>query len=365
MNHSCAYSVSFWPLELTREQRHVVAMISGLLSPSVLVTNVLVVMGLVQRKQLTNTLNYLYLCLSISDCFMAVITLPSNVLVLVFDSCNYAITNKIITKINARTSSYTIFIIALERYIKTNPNMGQTNRIGSWLTSKTGTVFMLFTSYSMALGGGLSTLSQSKAVATMQLLLSVAEILLCLACFSLYLRLYHRTKSAALESVVRVKRDDERSEIPLYVKRLAKTVFLILIALGMSILPVILLRVVTLIMKKSNTDIPQYFHLLRAIFAVFLRANSALNAVIIIKSNPVLKTYAVEKFCRLRTRTGSGVRISQAVSSKATCSSPRSSQTVIDSMKLNSVRPSEIILEFSAVADLNGVGTSHTDLSTV
>ena len=349
MNNSCAY-VSFWPLEITRKERHVIAMISGFLIPSILVTNAILVMGLVQCKQLTNTLNCLYLCLSISDSFMAVITLPS----------------KIITKINVRISSYTIFIIAMERYIKTNPNIRQTTRIGSWLTSKTGTVLMLFSFYSIALAGGLSTLSQSKAVETMQLLLSVAENLSCLVGFSLYIRLYHRIKSAAEENMVREQRDNERHKIPPYIKRLAKTVFLILIALGMSILPVTLLRVVMFIMEKANTDIPQYLYLLRAIFAVFLRANSALNAVIIIKSNPVLKTYAVQKFCRFRTRTGSVVRTShaesQAVSSKDTRSSWGSSHTIIDSIKLNAIRPSEVILEFSTVDDLNAVGTSQRDL---
>ena len=365
MNNSCAY-VSFWPLELTREQRHVVAIISGLLIPSILVTNALLVMGLVQRKQLTNTLNYLYLCLSISDCFIAVITLPSNIFVSVFNSCNYVVTSKIITKLNVRTSSYTIFIIALERYIKTNPNTRQTNRIGSWLTSKTGTILMLFTFYSIAIVGGLSTLSQSKAIATMQLLLSVGENLLCLVGFSLYIGLYHRTKSAALKKVARAQRGDERPEIPVYVKRLSKTVFLILIALCMSILPVTLLRVMMFIMEKANIDIPQYLHLLRAIFAVFYRANSALNAVIIIKRNPVLKTYVVQKFCGVRSLTGSGVQTlpadSQAVLSRSTRSSHSTSQTVIYGRKLNAVRPLETILEFSTVADLNTGGTSQTDL---
>ena len=270
MNHSCAYNASFWPFELTKEQRHVIAMLSGSLIPAILVTNGLVVMGLVQCKQLTNTLNYLYLCLSISDCFMAVITLPSNVLAFVFNICYYLVVSNIITKINARISSYTIFTIAMERYVKTNPNMGHSNRTATWFTSKTGMILMVSIFHSIALVGGLSTLSQSKAVATMQLLLSVAENLLCLAIFSLYLALYCRTRFAALESVVRVQRDNERPEIPSFVKRLAKTVFLILIALGICTLPVALLRVVMSIMEKANIGIPQYLHLLSAILSVFI-----------------------------------------------------------------------------------------------
>ena len=292
---NCSYNTPFWPFDLPTVQTLAIAILIAILIPLTFFTNSLLIMALINCKQLTNITNYLYLCLSISDCVLAVVTLPLTIYAILINTCYYVVANSVITKVNVRTSNYTIFLIAIQRYIITKLDLRNPTPITAWITSKTGTTVILLSLYLIALLRGILNLIQSVDLVIVRLMFTITENLGSLVIGILYMRLYTRVKSSALERTVR--RSAVPEETPLYVKRLRKTVFLILVTLAVCYLPFVFLRVTWAVMEKAKHHVSHDFKFAMAFFVVLFRLNSTLNAVIVISRNRVLRAYARKKIC--------------------------------------------------------------------
>ncbi len=283
-------------------------------SVSIVAVNSLLAASFLGTKQsMKNASNILIVLLSIVDCLYGITVLP---LMGILNPWPYFTSNEslnfarqaLMQSFGGISMSLTI-LIGIDRYLHMNPDL---NRPPSRLQKlfKKPWLYMLILcivifSVAVAVGEAYSQPKTNSITTLRVLMLSIYFICLLIMMSTLlvmYIRGYSRIRQFVAENPVYSNRGS--TEEPEYVRELFKTVFLILIAMLVSYLPISILQITEAVFIYTNHHIPflfsYNFFCFTMISLLFMNANSFTNALIILYRNKKSKKWLRSKvfgFC--------------------------------------------------------------------
>ena len=272
--------------------------------------NLLLVISMVKTRQIIGVSKKYILVMSISDCLLGAVTIPTSLVTFTtygkLRSCKIEYAAIFMQQFNVHVSVYMIFLLALHRYIKLTPNFQTQRRLPLWVTSVTGSRCLIVASFFIsACHGTMSTRAFGSRIgySIPSMLLKAQDIGLAITVSIIYIKLFFKikkhTKTSMVWSPMRSgnKATSKNVEKPRYVKKLAKTIFMILLAVSICYFPFILFDLwtsfYTYIKKKSA---PQMVRFLYYMSWNFTFLNGVINALIIIYRNEQLRRFIRNSF---------------------------------------------------------------------
>ena len=288
----CPTVTEYAYLYLPQSKSLIVSAFVGILIPFIFTTNSTLLAAIIHTKQYKNSTYCLFLVLCISDCLLSVVPMPLTIVALISNDCHLRIATTVLLSVNSRVSCYMIFVIAIDRYCRTNTNLQRRSCCSRFLTTKAGSITLIATWVVIALTHGLFHISSH--FRTAQLPLHLIDIAGMSGIFILYTRLYLRVKTAAV-----VRASGFRRRKPRHVRRLGNTVLLILLTFGACFLPFIVVKSFNFIYQDASIQMMFVYHL--SIELTWL--SGAINALVVIFRNQALKTYCIERLCHYSKET--------------------------------------------------------------
>ena len=208
---------------------------------------------------------------------------------------------------NTHLSCYFILLIAFDRYINIRPQLTEDSAYLQRLKSKQGTVilttFFLFLSI---FEGGL--VLGNEYIFRINVFVVIIHTTGLIINYVLYIGLYLKIRNHYKESVVysSENRNVQSARAPRYIRKITKTVFLLLSAMTVCYLPFLVVYVCRLIFILSKMSIPETFHFLYYLLMLPVFVNTIFNACIIMYRNKELRKYLSDKMsciatCQLRS----------------------------------------------------------------
>ena len=289
-----------WNIKFSESQKILVSVLFSATILLILTTNGVLILVMVKFKQLKTAQSYFIVLLSFSDLVLGAVTVPLSVLCVTnsIQRCFTYLTYETVSIINGRFSAYMTFLIALDRYIRINPNLTPTSRFCQWLKSNQGSIAMVILCLVTSFFRGLMITAKIERKMFISIF-GIIEFLALLTMLALYIRIYCKVRSVVETSVVWNESID--GEKPGYFKHLSKTVFVIVSVLCICYLPFMVANIVMILSKRSE-GVPSKVQFWWAIALNFTYLNSGLNAVIIIARQETLREFVVRKLLFLGFR---------------------------------------------------------------
>ena len=287
----------------------------GVLAPITVTANSLSASAMIKTKQLTKpTLHVFMFLLCISDILLGAVEIPFYIIIFAkyrhIRTCTLGLVGNFLGLFNQLSVNF-IFIIALHRYINVNPKLQENRGLKKWLTSRTGSIVLVFFAFLYAvLYGSLSSYLFGYYYNRIpNWILKGINCVLFIAIFVLYLNLFWKVKKHTQANTVlwnvenqTLKTQNGGTHInlrPDYFEKLTETIFLILVAIGLCYLPFIIMDICTAwVDENQRTSSARHVRFLYFMSWGFTYINSTVNAVIITYRNDKLKAFLTEKLFR-------------------------------------------------------------------
>ncbi len=296
-----------------RDRTHqAIGVISFVYAPVITIVNILLVVSFVATKQtLKQSSNFLIVCISISDALVGAILMPLVGFINVWHNTPKSCWLNFIAWIGHRyfsgASLQMTTLLALDRYLHMNPDFHAPPSKLSKLFIRPnifGTVFLVhIITGGLMLGMVISArIPNGHAYVN---IVTVALIFFFSAIFvAMYTRGYLRVRRSVTDNILYQGREDSGlNERPEYLKKLFKTVLILLISMFVAWIPINLLPILALI-HVFGTDVDQNVgFFISEIAFLFFDLNTAINALIIFYRNKRSREWLVRGFrrcCRLK-----------------------------------------------------------------
>ena len=261
------------------------------------------VVSLIGAKQLTNTTNVYILILSISDCLQGVVTTPMEASLFILypdrDNCNLSVTSQFFTYSNTAFSGYLILLIAFDRHIHIRTDLKQNNGCLRKIASKNGSVVLLSVCFIQSVLFGVFAIIGNKYTDLYVAGMAIIDAFLVIVVYVLYIKIYLKVRRHYRECKVYSERGNNSqspSATPKYIKKLSKTVLLILMPMAMCYYPIVLVSAYLFYAasKNDNSDFIQFIYYLLMSPVSF---NAMWNASVVFYRNKLLRKYLSNKIC--------------------------------------------------------------------
>ena len=266
--------------------------------------NTLLVKSIHRTKMLSSTTWQYILLLGYAGCSLSVIVIPMNIVLFTIyrtkRSCSLEYTAIFLGQINCQFTMYLILLLAMHRYWMTMPSRKLVTSIS--MNNITARGFIVAALILSLLHGGASiNFFGTIATSMPNILMKVIDVTVGLIVFAIYLRLYMKIRRYIKTCRVRFKDEknvesavqiDRLGKLPLYMRSLAITIFLILLALAACYIPFIIMDSWTswYTFYKSEKA-PQKIRFVYYLTYGSVFFTSIANACIVIQRNRDLKLY--------------------------------------------------------------------------
>ena len=293
---------------LTQLQSKIIVGVLLTLVPCTTATNLVLLLFLVRTRQYRNTMSWLIMILSTSDCILGVITTP--VLVVLFSkyqrtrSCMLEKASLFMAQSNSHFSAYLIFLIALNRCLNLNSDFRNHDTITSKITSRRGTNTLVVVMFFFSMVHGIIPATDIGNQFASEFMLGASNFIVYVLYFVLYARIYYKVRSSARESgaVLGCQEAGQRSATrPKYLVQLSNTVLLLLVSVGICYLPFVTIKFIlayhTHVKKIKPSSRMRFIHYISFTAAFW---NSVFNALILIYRNNKIRDFVRRTHCFLR-----------------------------------------------------------------
>ena len=293
---------------LTPFQKNLIVAMQVTLMPFTIFLNLILIISLIKTKQVNKKSNYLILMLNISDLMQGALSLPLDVIIIKYypveRNCAIEIIHQIVDGLFVYLSTSMTLLIAIDRYVKINPNLrNMNNPIRRAFSTAKIWIPIGFTIGWVSLS--LITLSMfsrflPKYASIVSVFLLNLHVITMLVIFLLYFRFYFKIWKFTKHSTVHAEpsvASGNRTR-PTYVNQLGVTVFMILTTLLICCLPYSIIVTYLTVVKEMHTLVLTETHILVTVitFAVFY-LNATLNAAIFLFRNKEMKTFVYKHLC--------------------------------------------------------------------
>ena len=272
--------------------------------------NALMVKGIHKTKMLSSTTWQYILLLGYAGCSLSVVVIPMNIVLFTIyrakRSCSLEYMAIFLGQINCQFTMYLILLLAMHRYWMTMPSPKLLSSISIKNIAARGFVVAALL-LSLLHGGASINFFGTITTSMPNILMKVLDITIGIIVFAIYLRLYIKIRRYIKACRVRFKDDknvesavqfDRLGKLPLYMKSLAITIFLILMVLAACYVPFIIMDSWTswyTFYKSEKAPQKVRFVYYLTYGSVFF--TSIANACIVIQRNRDLKLYANSAIC--------------------------------------------------------------------
>ena len=280
----------------------------GILVPVTIAANSLLAFALIKTKQLVKSVSNVFIfLLCLSDIFLGSVTITLDIIIFtkyrLGRFCTLELAGTFIQQFSTHMSVNIIFVIALHRYIQVNPDFKEITGFKRRLTSRTGSIVLVFLAFLLAIVHGLLSTycfaSYKNRIPNW--IIKGTDCILIITFYVLYIRLFWRIRQhtqankalwSAENRVVLQEYRRVENHRPKYLGKLTKTVFFILIAIGICYLPFIIVDIYTAWMGDvEGSSTAQTIRFLYFMSWGIAFINSTINAVIIFYRNDKLKEF--------------------------------------------------------------------------
>ena len=292
---TCRDSLFSLRIFLTRSESLSILIGLSIASPIILVSNLILIVSLIKTKQLRNASNVLLLVLSLSDCFIGLITIPLEIVLFStfkkYPACTLEYTAHATAYFTTHFSGYLIAVISFQRNVQINPNLKQRNMLSRFLVTKAGLTLLVIVIFLVnILETYISVIFYSESLARLMLVVTDAVIFvyIYISYFCVYFKVWNFSKQNL------AKRVETQTNVQGSPDRLARTVALILLSAAVCYLPYM-----TLVGLRREMSLEGKFYIYLSLILVFL--NSAVNAVIIMCRSTEIRNVIISS---LRDKSG-------------------------------------------------------------
>ena len=306
---NCSNSMYTRRLHLTKAQNLSIGVLLGSTCLPVFLIHFSLVVSLIGAKQLTNTTNFYILILSISDCLQGVVTTPMEASLFIFypdrDNCNLSVTSQFFAYSNTAFSACLILLIAFDRYIHIRTDFKQKNGCLRKIASKNGSVVLLSLSSILSLLFGVFSIFGNKYTDLNVTGMLIISVFLVVIVYVLYIRIYLKVRRHHRECKVHCQEENNSqspSTTPKYIKKLSKTVLLILMPMAICYYPPLLVS--AYLSYSYSTGKNDYSNLIQFIYYLLMSLvsfNAMWNAFVVFYRNKELRKYLSNKIRVIRT----------------------------------------------------------------
>ncbi len=282
-----------YPIYLSR----IICAIYAIYCLVIVTVNALLIASFFATKQsMRNTSNLLIVCLSISDFLIGAVLMPLQFLgSLWFDSkriCSVMKVSLPLLYFFPGISFLMMMLLAIDRYIHMNPNVIENDSKIAQFFRRPRIYILIFACLTISAIVSISlhfSMEINLLLASVFTTLCTISLIIMMPIFvAIYTRSYLRIRRFVADNPVYQNREEvDSNESPEYLKELFKTVFLLIVALMISYLPILALSLSTTILSLVNLDYLRttgYSILLNTGY-ILLFTNSFINALIILYRN--------------------------------------------------------------------------------
>ncbi len=289
--------------------------------PVVTAVNVLLIVSLYATKQSFRCpSNFLILCLTLSDGLTGAILMPlAGYLNIFIDSKSFCATQTASYTLRiflAGTSQCMTMLLAVDRFLHMNPNFHRSPPRLAKFFKPPRIYFLAFTCCLVVAGVSIrfyfSTLSRRQSFFYFATFLSIFSTTILVLFIMMYIRGYLQVRRSVAENPIYANREDSNSnERPEYLTRLFKTVLLLLIAILVSWLPNLILKILITVIHSRGKPVlsSRTFTAFKEVCFLLYYSNSFVNALIIFYRNKKSRDWLASLFSpRRKTRREDEVR---------------------------------------------------------
>ena len=291
---SCRVTTFANRIYLSNSQNLAVLSCLFIVNPMILISNLMVLISLIKMKQLRNLSNVLLLLLSVSDCFIGIVTIPLEIILFtVFKMQSFCALEYVVhffVYFTTHFSAYLVAVIAFHRNVYINPYRETQSFLSKLILKRSGLTILVIAALAISIAESLvSMLFYSRVVPMLMLVLIDGDLFI--SVYATYFWVYFKVwKSSRNNVTIRSPNKD----------RLAKTVMFILISLAVCYLPYIIVAATKgkgLTKQNLSSDIQFLLYMT----LVLVLSNSAVNAIIIIVRCAAVRRYVACTMFRCRT----------------------------------------------------------------
>ena len=293
---------------LTPLQKNLIVAMQVTLMPFTIFLNLILIISLIKTKQVNKKSNYLILMLNTSDLMQGAISLPLDVIIIKYypveRNCAIEIIHQIVDGLFVYLSTSTTLLIAIDRYVKIDPNLRNMNNPIRRVFSTT----KIWIPIGLTIGWVVLSLITvlmfakflPKYVSIVGLFFLNLHVFTTLMIFLMYFRFYFKiwkfTKHSTVHAETSVVSGD-RSR-PAYINQLGVTVFMILTTLLICCLPYSVVVTYLTVVKEMHILVLTQSQILVTVFTVAIfYLNTTLNAAIFLLRNKEIKTLVYKNLC--------------------------------------------------------------------
>lgn len=295
---------------LNKAQCGVITAILVLEMATAMSLNTLLIKGIYKQNMVGSVTWYYVLLLGYAGCSLSLVIMPLNILLFTVyrssRSCTLEYVTIFLGQTNCQFIGYLILLLASHRYLMTVPH---TKLRISCLTSNFASRIVIVSVFGVSLLHGGASINFFGAIETPlpNIAMKIVDVTIGLVICVIYLRLYRRVRQYAANARVRfadnavhVEQDiiTSTERKPKYIKRLAVTISLILLALASCYIPFIIMDAWTSWYTFYQCQqAPQNVRFIYYLTYGSVFFTSILNAVIIIQRNKEMKLYVKSTIC--------------------------------------------------------------------
>ena len=260
--------------------------------PVILILNSILIICLVKTKELRNAHGVLLLLLSVSDCFIGLVTIPLQIVLFTLfrkhPACTMESISHAFSYSTIHFSGYMIAVISFHRNVHINPNLTLQNGISRFLVKKTGlTILVVVTVIVTFIQTLVSVILYDKFIPRLVLAIIDAVIItyVFVTYFWVYFKVWNFSKTITTAQIQPGGTADVR-EYPL-----AKTVALILISAAVCFFPYNILVGLRWRRQRQGREVSIGIQYGIYLSLILLYCNSAINAAIIIFRSTKVREY--------------------------------------------------------------------------
>ena len=292
--------------------RKIAAAFYGIYSPVIVFSNILLFTSFLFTKQIwLNNTNFLIVCLSISDAINGFLVLPLHVyFFFVFDEltpnyCTWAIALQSLLVIFYELSGLITFLITVDRYLHMNPNLERPSRVARLFDRPKvyillALVFTLSCSHACIYAFAFNMKVEEPNFAAQGTVFIIIVVLS--ATIVLYVRGYRRIQRFTLDSPIYLADNGK----PQYLKKLYKTVLVLLLLLSTAYTPVCLSNMTHIfqMLFLGNRSLESREFAMASLITMYVTC--LFNSVVVLKLNAKAKQFILNIY---RKRNARSVRI--------------------------------------------------------
>ena len=266
----------------------------------ILILNSILIICLVKTKELKNPRGFLLLILSISDCFIGLMTIPLQmVLFTVFKEhrvCTMESIAHAAAYFTSHFSGHIIAIISFQRNVHINPRLKPPNMFSRFLAKKSRVMILVIFSFMVTLTETLVTVFMyDKFIA--RLVLTIIDSVIIVYVYVTYFWMYFKVRSFSSKTTtgqkVQTGRTVKKSEY-----RFAETVALTLISTALCYFPYQILYGLRWRRTRQRQNVSMDIQFGIYLSLILMYCNSAINAAMIIFRSTKMRTLVISVVIR-------------------------------------------------------------------